>query len=720
MHQAVRTSVYRTPSSPSQQANVVEHRIKVSHNIAPLKPAWEVMCNNPGQQMSKRELLELCPATNLVEQIWSSFNKGSLDAANLTFSELCAFVLVKSNHGTGEEKLELVFPMCSIASNNPTRVSDLVGMLKQVQRQQFPDSEFDETKTNKLVLELTHFVHGAASRAPETAEAVAASVGKGADDTDVVTQEPAPVVEGDEDISGTANQKTAEEPVLDAKEVADDLGPHIEQTSGGEPQQVSSDEVHADPEVTMAQFAAWARSAGDCARELREALHSPPSSLAAAFNGSDIWWLKSELPLERIRVDTPIVELDGDEMARIVWQMIKEKLIYPFLDMELDYFDLSITYRDETDDQVLEDAARAIEKYGVGVKCSTIVPDNARLLEFNLRQLYECASLRLPRLIGGNTVFHSPIVLDGSLQPLQRWTKPVIFACPASANPGFSLELDTKGPGSLKVDFVPDNGDVQSGTSVLSGTGPRIVTGVWSERGEIEEYAHSCFQFALSNQMPLCVSTTGTVMKAHDSLVADVFNITYQGSFQKAFEEAGLWFQQGPTDLMLGELLRSQGGIVWAVSSFETDILLPLVVHGCGSAGLATSLILSPNGRTFLAEASHGTMRRHYRNFKMGERPTVDPLALVFTWTQGLAHRARLDGNQQLAHYCRALEEACITCVQSKQVSKGIAMHVNGASASPEQWLDTQQLLDAYANELRIVLSKPPRLPQMAQAAPFA
>jgi len=471
--------------------------------------------------------------------------------------------------------------------------------------------------------------------------------------------------------------------------------------------------------VTMAQFAAWVRSVGDCARELREALHSLPSSAVAASDRPDVWRLKSELPFEKIYVGTPVVELDGDEMARIVWQMIKERLIYPFLDMEVEYFDLSITYRDETDDQVLTDAAQAIKKYEVGIKCSTIIPNNARVLEFNLRQIYECTSLKLPRLIGiGSTIFHSPIVLDCSLQSLQQWTKPVIFATPPPASPDFGLELHTDGPGLLRVNFVPDSAEPLSASLELSRPGPRMVTGVWSEREPLEAYAHSCFQFALSHKLPLCLSTTDALMKAHDRLLVDIFNSTYQGSFQKAFDDAGLCFQHRPTNLMVGELLRSNGGIVWAVSCFESDTLLPLVQHGCGSVGLATSLMLSPDGRTFLAEASHGTLQKHYREFTKGEQPTVDPLALVFTWTQGLAHRARLDDNQKLAHYCRALEEACITCVQNGQVSMPMAMHVHGAGASPEHWLDTQQLLDAYANELRIVLSKPPLLPQIAQALP--
>jgi len=724
MHQGVRTAAYRTPSSSSKQANAVEHLFRVSHDIAPLKPAWEVMCNEPGRLMSKNELLELCPGAphNLVDQLMTCFHKGPPDAANLKFNEFCAFVLANSGRGTGEEKLELIFPMCSIDSNNQMRASDLVRILERVHRLRFPNPEFVDVQTN-LFSELTCFVHGEASTLTRTAETVAEAVVEGGEDNVDLTQESTDVAEGAEDFAAKkGGQEALVEAVLDTKEDERDLVTQKEQSSVGEPshQQVGSDEVYPDPEVTIAQFVAWARSAGDCVRELREVLQSPPASLATVFDGPGIWRLKSELPFEKIIVGTPIVELDGDEMARIVWQMIKETLIYPFLDMHVEYFDLSITYRDETDDQVLMDAAKAIAKYGVGIKCSTIVPNNARVLEFNLRQIFECTSLKLPRLIGvGNTVFHSPIVLDGSLQPLQQWTKPVIFACPSLANTDSALELAADGPGNLTVDFVPDSGERLSRASVLSGSGPMIVTGVRSEREAIEAYAHSCFQFALSHKLPLCVSTSGALMEAHDRLLVDVFNSTYQGAFQKAFDGAGLWFQHRPTNLMVGELLRSHGGMVWAASTFESDALLPLVAHGCGSVGLATSLMLSPDGRTLLAEASHGTMQKHYHKFKKGEKPQVDPLALVFTWTQGLAHRARLDGNQQLAHYCRALEEACVTCVQRGQVSKVIAMHVHGASASPENGLDTQQLLDAYANELRIVLSKPPRLPQIGQTVPF-
>jgi len=406
-------------------------------------------------------------------------------------------------------------------------------------------------------------------------------------------------------------------------------------------------------------------------------------------------------------------------MARIMWYMIKEKLIFPFLDMDIDYYDLSITYRDETDDQVTTEAAAAIQKCKVGIKCSTITPDSARVLEFNLQQLWKRPSGTIRRILDG-TVFNVPIVMKNIPWYIQNWKKPVVLARHAHADQYNASELVADGPGTFKLIFTPDDDrEAQEVTAyTFKSLAGGVMLGMYNTRESIEHFAQSCFEFSLSEGLPLYLSTKNTVMKAYDGLFIDVFHHIYQTSFKKVFEERGLWYQHRLVDDMVGCALRSTGGFVWATKNYDGDVLSSLVAQGCGSPGLVTSVLLSPDGGTLVAEAAHGTVTRHYRAHQRGEKMSTNPMALIFAWTRGLAHRAKLDGNERLSHFSRALEEACISCVESGRMSRDLAVCVHGDGAS--QWLLTEELLDTFANELRIVLSKPLRPSHSAQDAPFA
>jgi len=476
-----------------------------------------------------------------------------------------------------------------------------------------------------------------------------------------------------------------------------------------------------DDALSLRQFTEWARSDQSRVDDLRELLRTPIVSMPDDGK-QEAWALRAQMAFEKIKVDNPIVELDGDEMARIMWQMIKEKLIFPFLDMDIDYYDLSVTYRDETDDQVTREAAAAIQKCKVGIKCATITPDAARVLEFNLQQMWPSPSGTLRRILGG-TSFSVPIAVQGIPRCIQNWRKPIVIGRHSPPAELGASELVAEGPGTFELVFRPEDGsdpvEVAAHTAKSSGG---VLVGTCLTRETLEPFAHSCFEFALGEGLPLYLSARGS--GAHDSLFIDVFHHVYQATYKRAFDERGLWYQHRPVEELVVHALRSSGGFVWAAKSSDGDVLTSLVAQGYGSPGLMTSVLLSPDGDggTLVAEAAHGTVTRHYRAHQRGEKTSVNPLACIFAWTRGLGHRARLDGNERLALFSRALEEACLTCVENGQMSRDLAAAASRAGAAPadDSWLATEELLSALANELRLELSRPPRPPRPVQDTPFA
>jgi len=632
--QPARTAVYHTPHSPSDAGTVVEHRVKVAPWISRMRPAWEALRHDDSKELSKEDFLGLCPRVQpaIVDQLFAIFDRRPRNNM-LSYEEMCAYILLASDAGTPEEKLESLFPLCDTDGDGRISCSELAGALRTLYYARFRDLEVVDLKAEKLLEEVTA------------------------------------AMEGDD--------------------------------------------------VSLREFTEWARSDQERVTELRELLQAP--LVAAPEEGApEIWAVEAQMGFEKIKVENPIVELDGDEMTRIIWQMIKEKLVFPFLDMDIDYYDLSITYRDETDDQVTRDAAKAIRKCNVGIKCSTITPDAARMLEFNLQQMWKRPSGTIRHILDC-TGFYVPIVVKNIPRYVRSWTKPVVLARHAHADQYDATELVADGPGAFRLAFVPEDGgephEVTAHTFKSAAGG--VMMGMYNTRESIENFARSCFEFALSEGLPLYLSTKSTVMKAYDGLFIEVFHHMFQSSFKKAFEERGLWYQHHPINDMVARALKSQGGFVWATKNYDGDVLSSLVANGSGSPGLVTSVLLSADGGTMVTEAAHGTVTRHYRAHQRGEKTSTNPMALIFAWTRGLAHRAKLDGNERLAHYSRALEQACITCVENGQMSRDLAVCVHGEGVNPDQWLLTEDLLDAIANELRVALSKPLRPSDSAQISPF-
>jgi isocitrate dehydrogenase len=474
--------------------------------------------------------------------------------------------------------------------------------------------------------------------------------------------------------------------------------------------------------LTLRQFTEWARSDCKHVSERRDLLGQPfPASAEAGEEESfETFSMQAHMVFERIKVDHPVVELDGDEMTRIMWHQIRQKLIFPFLDMEIDYYDLSITMRDETEDQVTKDAIDAIQKHHVGIKCPTIMPDQARRMEFNLKPtLMEPNGLMQATLDG--TMFHVPVVLKNIPRWVQGWNKPIIVGRPAKGNQAVELTAGADRPGTFRLVFEPADGDrveetVKTFTHRDEGG---VMMGACDTRQSIRDFAKGCFEYSLGQGMPLYLSTKNDVLEAYDGLFSDVFSEMYQSTYKKAFEDNGLWYQHRVIDDMVSQVIKSNGGFVLAFSSHHGDAMSRIVAQGFGSLGLVTSVLVCVDGQTVLAQPRHGTVTRHYWAHQRGERTSTNPIASIFAWTRGLAHRAKLDGNERLAQFSLAVEEACVNCVQGGQMSKDLALCVHGDQVAPDHWLATEDLLDAIANELRIVLGKGLRSETTAQAVPF-
>lgn len=403
--------------------------------------------------------------------------------------------------------------------------------------------------------------------------------------------------------------------------------------------------------------------------------------------------------MQKIKVTNPVVEMDGDEMTRIIWQFIKEKLILPYLDIELKYFDLSVQNRDRTNDQITIDSAEAAKKYNVAVKCATITPDEGRVQEFGLKKMWKSPNGTIRNIIGG-TVFREPIIMNNIPRLVTTWTKPIIIGRHANADQYKATDFVTKGKGKLTISFTPENGDPQTHV-VYDYQGDGVAMGMYNTDESIYGFAHSCFKVALEKRYPLYLSTKNTILKAYDGRFKDIFQEVYEKNYQEEFRKVGISYEHRLIDDMVASALKWDGGFVWACKNYDGDVQSDTVAQGFGSLGLMTSVLLTPDGKTMEAEAAHGTVTRHYRLHQQGKETSTNPIASIFAWTRGLAHRGRLDGNQALIDFAGKLEETCIETVEQGKMTKDLAMLVHGDKMQRKDYLNTQDFLDAIDQKLQ-------------------
>ncbi len=394
--------------------------------------------------------------------------------------------------------------------------------------------------------------------------------------------------------------------------------------------------------------------------------------------------------MAKIKVKNPIVEVDGDEMTRIIWAFIKEKLILPYLDVELKYFDLGIEKRDETDDHITIDAANAIKEHGVGVKCATITPDEARVEEFNLKQMWRSPNGTIRNILGG-TVFREPIICGNIPRLVPGWTKPIVIGRHAFGDQYRATDMVIPGSGRLKITFEPDNGGDTIEREIFHFPGGGVALGMYNLDESIRDFARACMNYALDRKWELYMSTKNTILKVYDGRFKDLFQEVYESEFKDRFEAAGSHYEHRLIDDMVACALKWEGGFVWACKNYDGDVQSDTVAQGFGSLGLMTSVLMTPDGKTVEAEAAHGTVTRHYRAHQRGEETSTNPIASIFAWTRGLIYRGRMDDTPDVVGFADTLEKVCVGTVESGSMTKDLAILVG-----PDQkWLTTNQFLDA-------------------------
>jgi isocitrate dehydrogenase len=407
--------------------------------------------------------------------------------------------------------------------------------------------------------------------------------------------------------------------------------------------------------------------------------------------------------MQKIKVANPVVELDGDEMTRIIWAFIKEKLILPYLELDIKYFDLGIEYRDQTNDQVTIDCAEAIKKYNVGIKCATITPDEARVKEFNLKQMWKSPNGTIRNILDG-TVFREPIIIRNIPRLVPHWTKPICIGRHAFGDQYRATDFVVPGKGKLTISFDGENGEKIS-HEVFNFKGGGIAMAMYNTDESIRGFARSCFNMALQKKWPLYLSTKNTILKKYDGRFKDIFEETFQTEFKAKFDGEKLTYEHRLIDDMVAACLKWEGGFVWACKNYDGDVQSDTVAQGFGSLGLMTSVLVTPDGKTMEAEAAHGTVTRHYRMHQQGKPTSTNPIASIFAWTRGLAHRARLDNNAALLKFCETLENVCVQTVESGKMTKDLAACIHGENVKPEHYLTTQDFLAAIDDGLRNSMS---------------
>lgn len=397
-----------------------------------------------------------------------------------------------------------------------------------------------------------------------------------------------------------------------------------------------------------------------------------------------------------IKVNGPIVEIDGDEMTRVIWAYIKDRLLFPYLNLNLDYFDLSITNRDATDDQVTIEAAEAIVAAGVGVKCATITPDEARLSEFGLKKMWKSPNGTIRNILNG-VVFREPIVISSIPRLVPNWTKPIVIARHAHADQYKAQDFVVDGAGTLTLRFTPADGSAEISREVVEyGSDGGVALGMYNTTNSIENFARACFSYALTRNFPVYLSTKNTILKAYDGAFKDIFAQVFENEYAPQFSVAGLTYEHRLIDDMVAAALKWSGGYLWACKNYDGDVQSDVVAQGFGSLGLMTSVLLTPDGRIALAEAAHGTVTRHWRLHQQGQPTSTNPIASIYAWTGALKHRARLDKTPPVAAFAQALEQVCVDTVNQGQMTKDLALLI-----SPDHpWLTTEQFMDALADNL--------------------
>jgi isocitrate dehydrogenase len=397
----------------------------------------------------------------------------------------------------------------------------------------------------------------------------------------------------------------------------------------------------------------------------------------------------------RIKVANPVVDLDGDEMTRIIWANIKEKLILPYLDIDIKYYDLGLPHRDATNDQVTIDSAMAILKYNVGIKCATITPDEARMEEFKLKKMWLSPNGTIRNILGG-TVFREPILCKNIPLIVPGWKFPIVVGRHAFGDQYKAQDLVIKQAGKLSLTFTPADGSAKQDIEVFNFKGPGVGMAMYNTDESITGFAHSCFQYAIMKKYPLYMSTKNTILKKYDGRFKDIFEDLFQKHYKKDFDKLKIWYEHRLIDDMVAQMLKSEGGFVWACKNYDGDVQSDIVAQGYGSLGLMTSVLVCPDGKTIESEAAHGTVTRHYREHQKGKETSTNPVASIFAWTRGLIHRGKLDGNEQLVKWSNLLEKACVDTIEQGNMTKDLAGCIHGIkNVKPGMYLNTTDYLDA-------------------------
>ncbi len=400
--------------------------------------------------------------------------------------------------------------------------------------------------------------------------------------------------------------------------------------------------------------------------------------------------------MSKIKVAGPIVELDGDEMTRIIWAFIKEQLVLPYLDVDLRYFDLSIQNRDATDDQVTIDAAHAIKEHGVGVKCATITPDEARVAEFGLKKMWKSPNGTIRNILGG-VIFREPIIMSNVPRLVTSWTKPIVVGRHAHGDQYKARDFVVPGPGRVTITYTPANGGAPMEMTVADFGGGGVAMGMYNFDDSIRDFARASFRYGLDRGYPVYLSTKNTILKAYDGRFKDLFAEVFESEFKGEFETAGLTYEHRLIDDMVASALKWEGGFLWACKNYDGDVQSDTVAQGFGSLGLMTSVLMTPDGHTVEAEAAHGTVTRHYRAHQRGEKTSTNPIASIFAWTRGLTHRGRLDATPEVEAFAHALEQVCVQTVEGGQMTKDLALLIGDDTP----WLTTEEFLAALDDNLQ-------------------
>ncbi len=405
--------------------------------------------------------------------------------------------------------------------------------------------------------------------------------------------------------------------------------------------------------------------------------------------------------MSKIRVENPVVEIDGDEMTRVIWDVIKQRLILPYLDIKLDYYDLSIENRDATNDQVTIDAANAIKKHGVGVKCATITPDEGRVEEFGLKKMWKSPNGTIRNILNG-TVFREPIICKNVPRYVPGWEEPIVIGRHAFGDQYKATDFKVPGPGRLTMTYEPADGGEKQEFEIFDFPSSGVAMGMYNLDESIEGFARSCFNYGLQRKYPVYMSTKNTILKAYDGRFIEIFQRVFDDEFKTAFDKLDLWYEHRLIDDMVAQAIKAKGGFVWACKNYDGDVQSDIVAQGFGSLGLMTSVLLTPDGSCVEAEAAHGTVTRHYRQWQKGEKTSTNPIASIFAWTRGLQYRGKFDNNQPLIDFAALIEQICIDTVEAGFMNKDLALLIG----KDQKWLTTEEFMDKIIENLEQRMKK--------------